>query len=75
METSKCCFVFNGYCRVAACSEALIKYNIDNRIIKLPVNLRNSCSFAVILDIKDEEISKNILMAEGIHFEQILYYD
>ena len=75
MENSKCCFVFNGYCSVAACSETLIKHNIDNRIMKLPVNIRNSCSFAVIIDIKDAEFSKNILSKEGICVEKMLYYD
>lgn len=73
MGNRKCCFVFNGYCSVAACSEALIKNNIDNRIIKLPVYIRDSCSFAVVTDIKDTECSMSILEKAGIRIEQILY--
>ena len=73
MENKKCCFVFNGYCSVAACSDALIKNEIDNRIIKLPVYIRDSCSFAVMTDIKDVEASCSILEREGIHVEQKIY--
>lgn len=63
---NKCYLFFSGYHSVAAASDMLNRYNIDNRIVKAPVNMRNSCSFAVYINKSDVQICEMIIGKENM---------
>lgn len=66
MENNKSYLLFTGYHDVAAASEVLKMYNIDNRIVKAPISMRRSCAFAVVVDVNEGDMSKFILDTKGI---------
>lgn len=61
MSDKKIYLHFTGYHAVAAASDVLTGYHIDNRIVKAPVNMANSCSFAVMIDENDEDMAVHLL--------------
>lgn len=63
-------FFFQGYYFVAAASELLDGYHIPNRIVKAPVKLKNSCSFAVVTETADADECCGIFERHGIEIEQ-----
>lgn len=63
-------FFFQGYYFVAAASELLDGYLIPNRIVKAPVKLKNSCSFAVVTETADADECCGIFERHGIVIEQ-----
>lgn len=68
----KICYLFlNGYYTVAAASDMLMRYHIDNRIVKAPASLRGSCNFTVQIDVKDLEMAAYVLRREQIHINRI----
>ena len=62
-------FFFQGY-YFAAASELLDGYLIPNRIVKAPVKLKNSCSFAVVTETADADECRGIFERHGIVIEQ-----
>lgn len=67
MTDNKCYLFFTGYHSVATASDMLSRYNIDNRIVKAPVSMRNSCSFAVYIDKSDVQMCEMILGREKMN--------
>ncbi len=51
-------------------SELLDGYLIPNRIVKAPVKLKNSCSFAVVTETADADECRGIFERHGIVIEQ-----
>ncbi|MEE0773035.1 MAG: putative Se/S carrier-like protein [Anaerovoracaceae bacterium] len=66
MNSDKVYLFFTGYHSVAAASDVLNRYNIANRIVRAPVGMRNSCSFAVLIDKSEEEMSRYLLNLEKV---------
>lgn len=66
MEEEKTYLLFRGYHAVAASSDLLNRYNIDNRIVRAPINLKQSCSFALLIDKVDEEMAVYLINNNGI---------
>lgn len=66
MEENKAYLLFNGYYDVAAASEMLSMYNINNRIVRAPVTLSQSCSYAILVSSREEKMSRYILRTKGI---------
>lgn len=66
MTENKAYLLFTGYYDVAAASDMLMIYNIRNRIVRAPVSLAKSCSYAVLVDSREEDMSKCILRTKGI---------
>ena len=62
-------FFFQGYYFVAAASELLDEYRIPNRIVKAPVKLKNSCSFAVVTETADADQGAVAAWAAQLSFE------
>jgi len=58
--------MFSGYYEVASAADILSLYKIRNRIVRAPVSLNNSCSYAVLIDKREEEMSRCILQTKGI---------
>lgn len=67
MIGDKVYLIFTGYHSVAAASDVLSRYNIANRIVRAPVGMKNSCSFAVLIDKSEEEMSRYLLNMEKIN--------
>ena len=63
-------FFFKGYYFVAAASELLDGSLIPKRIVKAPVKLNNSCSFAVVTETADADECRGIFERHGIVIEQ-----
>ena len=61
MKDDKCYLFFNCYHSVAFASDALTRFRIDNRIVKAPIDLKGSCSFAVIISEDDLDMSRMVL--------------
>jgi len=57
-----CYFLFDGYSSVVGASEILIKNDIDNRIVRTPVNMSGCCGFAVVIHAEQFDISMDILI-------------
>ncbi len=66
METDISYLLFIGYYDVAAASDILRMYNINNQIVRAPVSKYRGCSFAVMIDAAEEEMSRYILKRKGI---------
>ena len=66
MSEDKAYIILTGYFDVAAASDILNMYRIYNRIVKAPITLRKSCSYAVMVDKEEEEMSRYILQRKGI---------
>jgi len=66
LNSDKVYLFFTGYHSVAAASDVLNRYNIANRIVRAPVGMRNSCSFAVLIDKSEEEMSRYLLNLEKV---------
>lgn len=66
MGTSKVYLLFTGYYDVAAASDILRMYNIKNEIVRAPISKVRGCSFAIIIDPLEEEMSRYILNRKGI---------
>lgn len=73
MDHERCYFFFAGYYTVATASDLLTRYRIANRIVKAPVTMRGSCSFTVLIDAADKELSVYILEREQIQIKRIEY--
>lgn len=67
MTDNRCYLFFTGYHSVAAASDILSRYNIDNRIVKAPVSMMNSCSFAVYINKSDVQMCEMILGREKMN--------
>lgn len=67
MTDNRCYLFFKGYHSVAAASDILNRYNIDNRIVKAPVGMMNSCSFAVYINKSDVQMCEMILGREKMN--------
>ena len=61
MNDDKCYMFFEGYHSVASASDKLTRFRIDNRIVKAPVYMRGSCSFAVMVDKQNIQMSRMVL--------------
>lgn len=70
MESKKCYLFFSGYYSVAYSSELLRLGGIENRIVKAPVYMRNSCSFALMVNEADIEKSSLLLEQNGVTAEK-----
>lgn len=66
MNYSKCYLFFSGYYMVNAAADVLTKFHIENRVVRAPVAMRNSCSFAVLVAVQDAETACCILKRECI---------
>lgn len=66
LAENKCYLFFTGYNSVAAASDILDRYNIDNRIVKAPVDMRSGCSFAVYIDKADVQMCEMIFGRENM---------
>ena len=55
MSERNCYLFFAGYYMVLAASQALCRHNIENRVVKAPAHMRQSCSFALLIDGRDEK--------------------
>ena len=66
MEAGVSYLLFTGYYDVAAASDVLRMYNIRNEIVRAPVSKHRGCSFAVMIDSAEEEMSRYILNRKGI---------
>ena len=66
MNSDKVYLFFTGYHSVAAASDVLNRYTIANRLVRAPVGMRNSCSFAVLIDKSEEEMSRYLLNLEKV---------
>lgn len=73
MNDRRCYFFFAGYHTVAAAADVLTRYHIASRIVKAPIRLRNSCSFAVVTDAVDEKMTIYVLERENIPIRRIEY--
>lgn len=73
LNNNNCYLFFAGYYLVSAASQILCRYNINNRIVRAPVALRNSCSFALLINEIDEEESCYLLENEKINIEEKIY--
>lgn len=73
MNNNKCYLFFAGYYMVARASNVLCRYNIENRIVRAPVYMQNSCNFALLIDVTDEDRSRILLQREGICIEKKAY--
>lgn len=62
----ECYLFFSGYHSVAAASDILNRYHISNSIVKAPIMMNRCCSFAVVIDGADEEMSEAILRDKAI---------
>lgn len=58
---------FRGYYEVARASDILTIYNIRNDIVRPPVSAERGCSFAVMIDRAEEEMSRYILKKSGMN--------
>lgn len=73
LNYEKCYFFFSGYYAVAAASEALEKYHINNRIVRAPVFMKNSCNFALLVNSVDADMSSYVLERENIRINKKEY--
>jgi len=70
-----CYLLFRGFYAVNAAAGVLSRFNITNRIVKAPVAIEGSCSFAVLVRSCDLRKSVDILQKEGINAEKAVYSD
>jgi len=63
---SKCYLFFSGYYIVNAAADVLTRFHVENRVVRAPVAMRNSCSFAVLVRGCDAEMACYILKRESI---------
>jgi len=61
LNDEKCYLLFWGYHSVAAASDRLNGHYIENEIVRAPVKISNGCSFAVMINKNDMEMSKILL--------------
>ena len=61
MSDTKCYLYFEGYYAAASASDRLTVYQIRNRIVKAPIRMRGSCSFAVMVDKRDADMCYMVL--------------
>lgn len=73
LEKKSCYFFFSGYYTVATASELLKKYHIRNRIVKAPVQAKNSCQFAVLVFGEEVEMAKFIFERENVFVSGMVY--
>jgi len=73
LGNSKCRIYFSGYYQVAYAAELLGRYHIDSRITRAPVNLKNSCSFVLMIPAEDLETSRIIFEREKMSVNKIEY--
>lgn len=73
MDNRNCYLFFAGYYAVSAASQVLCRYQINNRIVRAPVYLRDSCNFALLVDGADEEKCCELLERERIRIEKKAY--
>ncbi len=73
MNNKNCYLFFAGYYMVARASDVLCRYNIENRIVRAPVYMQNSCNFALLINGSDEDRSCILLEREGICIEKKTY--
>ncbi len=73
MNDRRCYFFFAGYHTVATAADVLARYHIASRIVKAPIRLRNSCSFAVVADEYDKDMAVYVLERENIPIRRIEY--
>ena len=73
MSERNCYLFFAGYYMVLAASQALCRHNIENRVVKAPAHMRQSCSFALLLDGRDEKRSLGIFAAKKINVLNRVY--
>lgn len=66
MNKKECYLFFAGYYMVSTASDVLCRNNIENRIVRAPVNMQKSCSFAVLIDESDEKECLRLLEKERI---------
>ena len=66
LKNKICYLFFSGYYVTSLASEILVKNNIENRIVKSPVMMRNGCNFTLRIKNDDAEISIYLLEREGI---------
>lgn len=66
MTGSKCYLYFTGYYAVTEASDVLLRFHIDNRIVRSPVKMNDSCGFALVVRTCDEKIVEYILERENI---------
>lgn len=66
MNYSKCYLFFSGYYMVNAAADVLTRFHVENRVVRAPVALANSCSFAVLVAARDAEMACFILRRENI---------
>ena len=58
---NKCYLFFSGYHSVASASDMLSRYHIVNRIVRAPAAMNRCCSFAVLIEKSDAEMTEAIL--------------
>ena len=73
MGNSKCRIYFSGYYQVAYAAELLGRYRIDSRITRAPVNIKNSCSFVLMISAENLEKSRTIFEREKMSIRKIEY--
>ncbi len=73
MDNRNCYLFFAGYYAVSAASQILCGYQIENRIVRAPVHLRDSCNFALLIDGADEERCCRLLEKQKVYIEKKAY--
>lgn len=73
LNNRNCYLFFNGYYAVSVASQILCRYGINNRIVRAPVYLRDSCNFALLIDGADEQSCRELLETEKIYIEKKAY--
>lgn len=58
---NKCYLFFSGYHSVAAASDLLSRFHIENSIVRAPAVMNRCCSFAVLINTGDYEMTRTVL--------------
>ncbi len=65
MSGKNCYLFFSGYYAAVKVSQILTGHQIDNRVVRAPVHMRNSCNFAVLIDVAEEDRTMELLRRKG----------
>ena len=68
MNKKYCYFIFEGYTKAVSASEILKINEIKNKIVKAPVQMRNCCSFAVVIFAGDAGKCEKIFNKNNCYF-------
>ena len=73
MSGKNCYLFFSGYYAAGKVAQILTGHQIDNRVVRAPVHMRNSCNFAVLIDVAEEDRTMELLGESKIAPEKRAY--